>query len=133
MSKFAENNLTGRFNTPLSKPVRVHFTFYFFEVKVYTYFGIVRKIQVTGSWPDKVKRLRQCQCLGIARKLQKYYFRWLKIYAKWVVNPLWLFRSGSSSIIHFVHTIIYNIYNNRIYNKSFLREKKNHYQKLLKV
>ena len=48
--KYAQNILTGRFNTPLSMPVRVHITiFFFFEVKVYTYIGKVRKIQVTGS------------------------------------------------------------------------------------
>ena len=41
--------MTGRFNTPLRKPVRVHIIFFLFEVKVYTYLGEVRKIQVTGS------------------------------------------------------------------------------------
>ena len=48
MSKTCTKYL-DRFNTPLSKPVRVHNTFLFFEVKAYTYSGKVRKIQVIGS------------------------------------------------------------------------------------
>ena len=40
-SKYAQNILTGRFATPFSLPVRVHMTFIWFAVKVYTYLGIV--------------------------------------------------------------------------------------------
>ena len=50
--------MTDRFNTLHSKPVRVHITiFFFFEVKVYTYLGKVRKIQVTVFAWEPVKSL----------------------------------------------------------------------------
>ena len=43
--KYAQNILTGRFKTPLSAPVRAHKPFLYFEVKVYTFLGIVIEIE----------------------------------------------------------------------------------------
>ena len=40
--KLAQNIFNGRSNTPLSKPIKVHINFFFFfEVKVYKFLGIV--------------------------------------------------------------------------------------------
>ena len=48
--KYDRNSLTGQFKTPLSKPVRVHITLFFFEVRVYIYYIFSNSQEDLGDW-----------------------------------------------------------------------------------